>query len=337
MPEFSFECWSRGAPGSGAQVFGAASADARRAGCGRVVRDRPADYQRREFASTGAGAAPARRFAPETRDDRTFVGFRSRFGHGDASRHARFPPVKSWPRRSHSELRAPERHPRTTSPAISGGFTMSVRTRTLTSCSAILLILALSSPALAAKAKETAKPGAEAAKPATTAAPPAMDPATAEMMKNGTPGEAHAKLKLMEGKFKAVTKYWSGPGDPQVSEGVSENRLIFGGRYLEQRFTGAMMGMPFEGYGLTGYDNAKGQYQTFWIDNMSTAMQNGTGAMDASGREMTCSMMTVGNDGKPMQAKTVTRLVDDNTQVFSMYGDIGGKDVLFMEITYTRQ
>ena len=40
----------------------------------------------------------------------------------------------------------------------------------------------------------------------------------------------------------------------------------------------------------------------------------------------------------PMKWRSVTRIVDDNTHVFEMFGaDKGGKEERMMEITYTRK
>ena len=60
-----------------------------------------------------------------------------------------------------------------------------------------------------------------------------------------------------------------------------------GGRYLEQRFKGDIMGMPFEGIGYTGYDNVKKQYWGTWMDNMSTGMMTSTGTAPPTGRSWT--------------------------------------------------
>jgi len=141
----------------------------------------------------------------------------------------------------------------------------------------------------------------------------------------------------MEGGWKAVVKSWNGPGEPAVSEGVSENRMILGGRYLEQRFQSTMMGQPFEGYGLDGYDNATHSYWFFWIDNMGTSMMSGTGAMDDASKTLTVNAARPGLDGTPTVVKMVTKIVDADTHVFSMYGLMGGKEQLMMEITYTRK
>jgi uncharacterized protein DUF1579 len=165
---------------------------------------------------------------------------------------------------------------------------------------------------------------------------PAHDAMMAEMMKLGAPGPNHARLKTMEGKWKAVVKSWFAPGEPTVSEGMAENQLVLGGRFLEQEFKGTMMDQPFEGYGLTGYDNKKNVFTTLWIDNMGTAMTTGNGSIDAAGKELTVKSISDGPDGKPMEMKLVTRMVDANKHVFSMYGLLDGKEQLMMEITYTR-
>ena len=165
---------------------------------------------------------------------------------------------------------------------------------------------------------------------------PAQQAAMAEMMKLAAPGPAHEKLKAMEGKWKAVQKSWFAPGEPTVTDGTSECKLVLGGRFLEQRYKGVSMGQPFEGYGLTGYDNKKGAYTMLWIDNMATAMMTGEGSMDAAGQDLTMKAMGDGPDGKPTEFKMVTHVVDANRHVFSLYSTIDGKEQLMMEITYTR-
>ena len=189
-------------------------------------------------------------------------------------------------------------------------------------------LVATAAPAADRPRKGTASSAAKAA--------PAPDPAMAEMLKLAAPGAAHEKLKGMEGKWKAVQKSWSAPGEPTVSEGVSENRMVMGGRFLEQRYTATSMGQPYEGYGLTGYDNRKGEYTMFWIDNLATSMMTGGGSLDAASGELTLMSTGEGPDGKPTQFKLVTRMTDANHHVFTMYAVVEGKEQLMMEIAYTR-
>src|SRR5688572_20287592 len=95
---------------------------------------------------------------------------------------------------------------------------------------------------------------------------PEMDPAMMEaMMKASTPGAPHKMLEGMVGTWDAKISMWMMPGaDPMTSTGVAESKMIFGGRFVEQRFKGDFMGVPFEGLGYTGYDNVKQQYFSTW-------------------------------------------------------------------------
>lgn len=97
--------------------------------------------------------------------------------------------------------------------------------------------------------------------------------AMAAMMKAGTPGGEHGSLAQMAGTFDVTVRMWSAPGtEPNISTGVSHNRMILGGRWLEQRFESTFMGQKFEGVGYTGYDNLKKQYVGIWMDTMTTGM-----------------------------------------------------------------
>jgi hypothetical protein len=171
-------------------------------------------------------------------------------------------------------------------------------------------------------------------------APPpsaAMDSLMAQMQKLGAPGSQHEALRAMEGTWKASVKAYGPAGEASVSEGTSENHMILGGRYLEQRFTSTMMNQPFTGYGITGYDNGAQKYEFVWIDNTSTSILSGTGTMDDAGKMLTLTGTTAGPDGRPMDVRMVTKLVDANTYTFSMHGPLGSNpDALMMEITYTK-
>src|SRR5512147_885868 len=69
-------------------------------------------------------------------------------------------------------------------------------------------------------------------------------------MKAATPGEPHKKLEAMAGSWSVKSKMWAAPGaPPEEGDGTSENTMILGGRWLQQRFQGTAMGMPFEGVG----------------------------------------------------------------------------------------
>jgi hypothetical protein len=171
-------------------------------------------------------------------------------------------------------------------------------------------------------------------------------PSEEEMMKRWqesmTPGAPHKMLEQSVGTWDAEVKMWmKGPtGEPMISKGTSEQKMILGGRYLQQDFTGEMMGQQFIGVGLTGYDNFKKKYVSFWIDNMSTGMSTMDGVLDKDGKSCTMwgKMDDPSTGQKDKKVKYVTRFVDKDTQVFETYDvtSFGDKKPI-MVITYTRK
>src|SRR5437588_309223 len=79
----------------------------------------------------------------------------------------------------------------------------------------------------------------------------------------GTPGPAHKALEALVGNWKAEVKCWMEPGaPPHVSQGTAKASWVLNGRFLEEEFHGEMMGRPFTGRSLMGYDNIKQTYNT---------------------------------------------------------------------------
>ena len=165
----------------------------------------------------------------------------------------------------------------------------------------------------------------------------AQEQAMAEMMKYAMPGPMHDVLKPMAGNFNAAVKMWEGPGEPQATQGSCQNTWILGGRFLQCAYKGEFAGQPFEGFGLTGYDTMKRQYVGLWMDTMGTTVMISNGSAEAPGKAITMnSSMDDPRTGKPMPIRSVTKIVDDNQHVYSMYTTQDGKETLMMEITYTR-
>jgi hypothetical protein len=158
------------------------------------------------------------------------------------------------------------------------------------------------------------------------------------MAKAGTPGDAHKKLDGMVGKWDAKVTMWPMPGmDPMTSTGTSESRWVMGGRYIEQRFSGNVMGMTFDGMGHTGYDNVKKQYFSTWMDSMSTGMMMSTGTMDDDKSFTFTGTMADPMTGKDCTVISKVRVVDADHHHFEMWGpDMQGKNYKMMEIAYTR-
>jgi len=156
--------------------------------------------------------------------------------------------------------------------------------------------------------------------------------------KQGTPGEPHKRLASMEGSWNTKTKSWMEPNKPPMeTAGTCEQKMILGGRFLKQKCSGDMMGKTFEGVGLTGYDNQTKKYTSTWMDSMSTTLHvmEGTSSDDntiTQEGQYTCPIRG------EMKLRSVTKVVDQNTNIFEMYGtDKSGQEMKMMEITYTRK
>jgi hypothetical protein len=168
-------------------------------------------------------------------------------------------------------------------------------------------------------------------------------PDSATMMKNWemcmTPGKEHAMLAKSNGTWTAEITSWEPGKPPVVTKGTAVNKMILGGRYQESTNTSIMMGMPFEGKGTTGYDNAKKVFVSTWVDNMGTGIMSMEGPWD----EATKSITLKGKGMDPMTMterdyKEIFQMVDDNTQQMEMYGPgPDGKEFKWMEIKYTRK
>ncbi len=170
-----------------------------------------------------------------------------------------------------------------------------------------------------------------------------MDKMKAEAMAKwqayATPGDGHKIMWQLEGNWNYSLKYWTSPNaPPEESTGTNDVKWILGNRFLEMNVKGTSMGQPFEGMGILGYDNAKKEYTSTWIDTMGTGMMNATGSYDPG----TKSMTEVGKFTDPMSGeqsfKGITKFVDTDNFTYEMFISIPtGEEFLVMEINYTRK
>jgi hypothetical protein len=77
----------------------------------------------------------------------------------------------------------------------------------------------------------------------------------------------------MTGEWTAHAKFMMPDGSSIESGGTLSSEWILGGRFVKGSFhLDDMMGSPFDGVSIIGYDNGEGEYKSVWIDNMSTAV-----------------------------------------------------------------
>ena len=160
------------------------------------------------------------------------------------------------------------------------------------------------------------------------------------MMKAAQPGEQHKHLARMAGDWEYTSKMWMAPGQPpEESKGTMHGETVMGGRYVQHHWKGNMAGMPFEGMGTEGYDNATKQYISSWIDNMGTGIMFSKGSCDAAGK--VCTMtgdMPDPMGGPNMTTKMVLTWADNDHFKNEMFmKDPSGGEVQMMEITASRK
>lgn len=139
------------------------------------------------------------------------------------------------------------------------------------------------------------------------------------------------------GEWDAIVRYKMSP-DAQWTEekGTEKVTAICGGKWLWSDFRGQMMGQPFEGHALIGYDQNKKQYVSWWIDSMGPAGMTSAGTFDAAKKGVVMTGSSICQDGSPMTSKEIHAWKDANTRVSTM--EFQGKEgTMTMEITYKRK
>lgn len=155
-----------------------------------------------------------------------------------------------------------------------------------------------------------------------------------------TPGEVHKMLAKSDGTWIGDVTMWMAPGAPaQKSTATAENKMIMNGLYQQSMHKGDMMGMPFEGMSIVGYDNAKKIFVTSWIDNMGSGIMHMEGPWDPKTNSMTLTgTQTDPVSGKSIPMKEIFKIIDNDTQLMEMYcPGPDGKEFKTMEIKMTRK
>ena len=218
-----------------------------------------------------------------------------------------------------------------------------MRSRTLFAAAGLFACTAGLAAALTIQDKSKAPPPQDKGKAAPAAAPAApagMDPAMmAKMEAYAKPGEEHKMLASKTGKWTGKHKYWMEPGGPAMESVVHSEYAMLMDRFLVDTTKGDMMGMPFEGHGMTGYDNLTKKWVATWVDNMGTGIMTMEGTYDAASKTTTMTgNMADPMAGKPTPMKMILKDVDADNYVMEMHctNPKDGKLFKCMEIAYTR-
>ena len=153
-----------------------------------------------------------------------------------------------------------------------------------------------------------------------------------------TTDEHHKELAWFVGKWDVEARMM---GSTTPEKGTVEFKWIMEGRWLAQDYKGTLMGMPYQGYGISGFDRVKKKWVETWVSNMDTAMLRFEGTVvDPTGKVKslygTLDEWTTGEHDKPIRG--TTRKIDADHFVHELWDlGIGAEVKVVLEFSYTRQ
>ncbi len=169
-----------------------------------------------------------------------------------------------------------------------------------------------------------------------TSAQEGINPAEAQKiwMEYMTPGDVHASFAKSVGDWETESKMWMDPsGEPVVSKGTASVEMLLGGRYMQSKYFGNVMGMPFEGMGIDAFDNSTKEYKAIWIDNLGTGIIYMIGKYDPVKKQVEYKGKMVDPIVKgETNIRQVITFIDENTQQVEMYGEMMGKEFKSMDM-----
>jgi hypothetical protein len=153
------------------------------------------------------------------------------------------------------------------------------------------------------------------------------------------PGPEHARMAADAGEWTVASKAWMDPSaPPEVSTGSARIRMILDGRYQVMDYENSMMGMPFRGMGLTGYDNITKKYVGSWCDSMGTMIMISEGTRDPATGAVTMHSEWMDPLGRKVVSRQVSTPIDQDHMHWEMYCTNAGKpECKIMELDFTRK
>jgi Protein of unknown function (DUF1579) len=159
-------------------------------------------------------------------------------------------------------------------------------------------------------------------------------------LKAGAPGPNHQLLAALKGRWSVTTQMWMEPGaPPEVSKGKAVNKLLLDGRFLQGDHFGEVMGMPFHGIGVTGFDNLAQRFTATWIDSMGTSILLLTGTYDSAAKTFTYTgeMEDMLKPGTRVKVRETLKVLGPDAHVMEWYETRGGQEAKTLEVAYARQ
>ena len=142
------------------------------------------------------------------------------------------------------------------------------------------------------------------------------------------PGKEHQWISTLAGEY--TTKMAGMMGE---EAGTSKTESILGGLWNVTHYDSKMMGQPFKGIEIFGYDTVRQKYVSVWVDSMSTSLTTLEGSYDQATKTLTMRGKSTGMDGQEAVMVNRTKFRKDG-MLFEM--SMEGEGGPMMAIDYNR-
>jgi hypothetical protein len=154
------------------------------------------------------------------------------------------------------------------------------------------------------------------------------------------PSAAHKRLASEVGIWKGIMLSWiDTSGIPVKAAALYEISMQLNGLYQDTKFTSTYMNKPYKGYSLTGFNNSKKEYESIWVDDISSGMLKMTGFYDEGLNTYNYKgIQTDPLTGLDTEIRQEMKFTSPNSFTLTMYTiSPDGKDFKFMEGTFIKQ
>jgi hypothetical protein len=159
------------------------------------------------------------------------------------------------------------------------------------------------------------------------------------------PGPHHKALEYFLGTWDGVLEMLM-PGAPppppeKQAKLQAKGEWLLEGRWMGFRVQGTFMGMPYEGFGTSGFDNTKKKHVGTWVDNSGTTLIHSEGTVvDPTGQVTvlygTLDEWITGEHDKPIRVTTRKISPDKFTNEIWDLG-IGEHGAIVLRYTFSRR
>ena len=147
-------------------------------------------------------------------------------------------------------------------------------------------------------------------------------------------GPYHKMIDTIAGTWQEEMKfYMDGVDTPQTVKMTAVIAPVLNGLYQQTLHRGKVMGLPYEGRALLGFNKAKNKFEYTWIDNFSSGMMYLTGDLDSVTNLINLTgTMADPVTGKEIGIRQTIEMIDNKNQHIKLYDTRNKLERLSMEI-----